>query len=109
MNVFLLSILQNARECGPLHFTSEWLRNSNQRLSRANAWTGRIRRSQESFVAKKYYMKITSSHLYGYFCHVSLCRSEEHTSELQSRGHLVCRLLLEKKKKNESEEQDDPG
>src|SRR5215510_1812759 len=27
-------------------------------------------------------------------------RSEEHTSELQSRGHLVCRLLLEKKKKN---------
>src|SRR5207253_10138294 len=30
--------------------------------------------------------------LFGY-----LSRSEEHTSELQSRGHLVCRLLLEKK------------
>src|SRR5437870_11168814 len=30
-------------------------------------------------------------------------RSEEHTSELQSRGHLVCRLLLEKKKKNNEE------
>src|SRR5690625_5561718 len=29
-------------------------------------------------------------------------RSEEHTSELQSRGHLVCRLLLEKKKKKQS-------
>src|SRR5439155_4572641 len=29
----------------------------------------------------------------------SFSRSEEHTSELQSRGHLVCRLLLEKKKK----------
>src|SRR2546429_9757169 len=29
-------------------------------------------------------------------------RSEEHTSELQSRLHLVCRLLLEKKKKNNS-------
>src|SRR5207253_4841068 len=28
----------------------------------------------------------------------ALHRSEEHTSELQSRGHLVCRLLLEKKK-----------
>src|SRR5437660_9559956 len=27
-------------------------------------------------------------------------RSEEHTSELQSRGHLVCRLLLEKKKQH---------
>src|SRR2546429_2518967 len=32
----------------------------------------------------------------GYF------RSEEHTSELQSRLHLVCRLLLEKKKKNKT-------
>src|SRR5690625_6929009 len=30
---------------------------------------------------------------------VAAMRSEEHTSELQSRGHLVCRLLLEKKKK----------
>src|SRR5437870_6049504 len=30
-------------------------------------------------------------------------RSEEHTSELQSRGHLVCRLLLEKKKNGEIE------
>src|SRR5690625_5711735 len=29
---------------------------------------------------------------------VDIQRSEEHTSELQSRGHLVCRLLLEKKK-----------
>src|SRR2546429_7269462 len=29
-------------------------------------------------------------------------RSEEHTSELQSRLHLVCRLLLEKKKKQDS-------
>src|SRR5690625_7915058 len=28
----------------------------------------------------------------------SCLRSEEHTSELQSRGHLVCRLLLDKKK-----------
>src|SRR2546422_7404588 len=31
-------------------------------------------------------------------------RSEEHTSELQSRLHLVCRLLLEKKKKNKNKE-----
>src|SRR2546429_6570339 len=31
---------------------------------------------------------------------LALRRSEEHTSELQSRLHLVCRLLLEKKKKN---------
>src|SRR5687768_17934450 len=33
-------------------------------------------------------------------CGVDVVRSEEHTSELQSRLHLVCRLLLEKKKKN---------
>src|SRR5690625_4482200 len=32
-------------------------------------------------------------------------RSEEHTSELQSRGHLVCRLLLEKKKKKKRNKQ----
>src|SRR5437870_8248943 len=32
---------------------------------------------------------------------VAGARSEEHTSELQSRGHLVCRLLLEKKKNNQ--------
>src|SRR5258706_7751047 len=39
-------------------------------------------------------------------------RSEEHTSELQSLTNLVCRLLLEKKKKNDShqpDEEDTPG
>src|SRR5687768_17891033 len=35
----------------------------------------------------------------------ALDRSEEHTSELQSRLHLVCRLLLEKKKKKKKIEQ----
>src|SRR5690625_6282896 len=35
-------------------------------------------------------------------------RSEEHTSELQSRGHLVCRLLLEKKKQCTSNENTGP-
>src|SRR3989449_5840755 len=34
-----------------------------------------------------------------------LKRSEEHTSELQSRLHLVCRLLLEKKKNNDKKPQ----
>src|SRR5438445_7335500 len=32
---------------------------------------------------------------------LSECRSEEHTSELQSRQYLVCRLLLEKKKRTD--------
>src|SRR2546422_1897035 len=34
-------------------------------------------------------------------------RSEEHTSELQSRLHLVCRLLLEKKKKKKNRSMND--
>src|SRR5690625_7042233 len=37
-------------------------------------------------------------HLHGLQLWLALPRSEEHTSELQSRGHLVCRLLLEQKK-----------
>src|SRR2546428_10810379 len=38
----------------------------------------------------------------GLSCKVFHCRSEEHTSELQSRSDLVCRLLLEKKKRTRS-------
>src|SRR5690625_6096072 len=41
----------------------------------------------QAVFSERFYLKIDTS------------RSEEHTSELQSRGHLVCRLLLEKKKK----------
>src|SRR2546430_9790602 len=39
------------------------------------------------------------SHLHGPASATSLGRSEEHTSELQSQSNLVCRLLLEKKKR----------
>src|SRR5690625_6030425 len=41
---------------------------------------------------------IEMQQLYKYTQDRGSLRSEEHTSELQSRGHLVCRLLLEKKK-----------
>src|SRR5690349_22972209 len=45
---------------------------------------------------------------YGPRCEkLGLKRSEEHTSELQSRRDLVCRLLLEKKKKNKKRSQRD--
>ena len=47
----------------------------------------KLNQKQQSIIVK------TLTSLYGL-----LPRSEEHTSELQSRGHLVCRLLLEKKK-----------
>src|SRR5690625_6809380 len=36
-------------------------------------------------------------HFFEFLAGIGYQRSEEHTSELQSRGHLVCRLLLEKK------------
>src|SRR2546427_6895330 len=39
---------------------------------------------------------------YGCAPHTFASRSEEHTSELQSQSNLVCRLLLEKKKKNQT-------
>src|SRR5690625_6556563 len=38
------------------------------------------------------------------WCYSCGPRSEEHTSELQSRGHLVCRLLLERKSQDHPEE-----
>src|SRR5690348_17752113 len=39
---------------------------------------------------------------------LAFMRSEEHTSELQSPVHLVCRLLLEKKKKTKKQKHDPP-
>src|SRR5712664_3510593 len=44
-----------------------------------------------------------TSHTVHLRARASSCRSEEHTSELQSRSELVCRLLLEKKKKNQQQ------
>src|SRR3712207_7936210 len=45
-------------------------------------------------------LKTNATMLYGHVESVEDRRSEEHTSELQSRQYLVCRLLLEKKKKD---------
>src|SRR2546429_1577541 len=44
---------------------------------------------------------LTSAKVGDAIVHMTQQRSEEHTSELQSRLHLVCRLLLEKKKKEQ--------
>src|SRR3989442_9547048 len=57
-----------------------------------------------SCLKKKYINIYIYIHIYIYkyvYIYIFGIRSEEHTSELQSRPHLVCRLLLEKKK-NES-------
>src|SRR5690606_39466560 len=55
---------------------------------------------QGRFVTLEPYNKIVQQWYFGDQENPSLVRSEEHTSELQSRENLVCRLLLEKKKKN---------
>src|SRR5437868_10687833 len=53
--------------------------------------------------AAQWFRRFFSQHLQAAMDVVSgRCRSEEHTSELQSRFDLVCRLLLEKKKFNKS-------
>src|SRR2546422_4617653 len=59
------------------------------RMGSGNAWSRRRRsgRSLRTASGKRYRAQARKR------------RSEEHTSELQSRLHLVCRLLLEKKKK----------
>src|SRR5690625_6228356 len=44
----------------------------------------------------------------GLLCDWNRLRSEEHTSELQSRGHPVCRLLLEKKKQTQARPAESP-
>src|SRR5690625_5659551 len=56
----------------------------------AKDWT--LKQAIDASVAQKLLPKLHGSRR-------KLERSEEHTSELQSRGHLVCRLLLEKKNK----------
>src|SRR5258708_21794100 len=61
------------------------------RLSRAAALKPQIRRAAGQRRARLLQHAVEA---------VARYRSEEHTSELQSPDHLVCRLLLEKKKKN---------
>src|SRR5690625_6718611 len=55
---------------------------------------------QERMLLEQELQDLFGYHLLQMSVDPALDRSEEHTSELQSRGHLVCRLLLEKKKNN---------
>src|SRR3989442_10039798 len=66
--------------------------------SNASLWTAeRLRVSVRNKLQEKPLYVVSNREPY---MHV-FNRSEEHTSELQSRPHLVCRLLLEKKKKHQ--------
>src|SRR2546429_7134672 len=63
------------------------------RTATISAWCSRARSTKMPFAPRK---KRSSKSIAN-----CVPRSEEHTSELQSRLHIVCRLLLEKKKKYE--------
>src|SRR3712207_8641362 len=60
----------------------------------------RLRRLQERVEREGVLLEIDGAAAGAEQVSAQLVRSEEHTSELQSRQYLVCRLLLEKKKKN---------
>src|SRR5207253_6054414 len=84
---------QDANQFGPHHSTGPHNGRASCR-SRREARAAKRRRTSPKWEARKC---LTATRRLEKT--VSSARSEEHTSELQSRGHLVCRLLLEKKKK----------
>src|SRR5690348_68388 len=73
------------------HRTGQWLTAASRRVSGPD---GRFAGTVNATLDPEYFSRIYRSLDFG----VSGARSEEHTSELQSPVHLVCRLLLEKKK-----------
>src|SRR5690606_42098849 len=76
---------------GRIHLPTCCKYNANDLVGRANCTTSQSGTSNPSDTISTLLRIIVSPFL----------RSEEHTSELQSRENLVCRLLLEKKKKNQ--------
>src|SRR3989442_4138081 len=76
-----------------------------QTLSAVNRRAENLVQLQRKIAAYRQLQHDTTSQLYSVSSALLVpderTRSEEHTSELQSRPHLVCRLLLEKKKKRE--------
>src|SRR5690625_6330272 len=71
---------------------------TDEKLSQSSHERGNGERSHDTQSIESDSRKIGQSHEQ-HAINFEHARSEEHTSELQSRGHLVCRLLLEKKNK----------
>src|SRR5258708_26094543 len=93
---------------GPTRMTNHGLDASARKLpSMKSASGGRLVRSPRATSASKFALMPSSDSIKANFDalvalgDLTKRRSEEHTSELQSPDHLVCRLLLEKKKKSE--------
>src|SRR3712207_8199923 len=78
-------------------FRSGWLTINAQPVDWLYRDLDRVQAVVEGCSAGKPTLHHQPGHPHGFHSHIY--RSEEHTSELQSRQYLVCRLLLEKKKK----------
>src|SRR5690625_6696763 len=83
----------------------DWVKSDNKlilsvgRISPVKDYLTLIKAFNKIGSQEKFQLLILGNHAdMEYFHLLKRERSEEHTSELQSRGHLVCRLLLEKKK-----------
>src|SRR5258707_11303578 len=79
--------------------SDEWSHNSVEETARCPKRRFALFFIHHHIRALRFLRKPGRDHSNGHTCAVDTVRSEEHTSELQSRQYLVCRLLLEKKKK----------
>src|SRR5690625_6341538 len=97
----MIGMLGLTEECGSIGdlLTGEKVHQAMERLTSIVHRTPLVTsETTNSIVNKQVYFKMENQQKTGAFKFRGASRSEEHTSELQSRGHLVCRLLLEKKK-----------
>src|SRR2546422_6652910 len=72
-----------------------------RRFLRHTSWATPLLALADAFAVEPEWVKVRTVRASSGKSTHRLVRSEEHTSELQSRLHLVCRLLLEKKKKQQ--------
>src|SRR5690625_5434493 len=77
--------------------SAEYQTNSSNRTNGLAGTIGPVRGETRSYTLDRLHRQRRSTRFRGVSSDAAT-RSEEHTSELQSRGHLVCRLLLAKKK-----------
>src|SRR5690625_6159430 len=94
LNVWLARIKLPERDLDALSFCAS------NKPARVRAWVQELPMTRVSYVCSLLYQALPEVARLKIAPAQRLERSEEHTSELQSRGHLVCRLLLEKKKKH---------
>src|SRR5690625_5757610 len=91
---------QNQISRGGAAYELAWNNNSRRYLKRGDENSALPNRTGRKNRGKRYTGAPNDNRIVPRRRHLAPARrSEEHTSELQSRGHLVCRLLLDKKKR----------